>query len=185
MLSITVLDAGMLGVGLLLLRLVLGGLMMAHGSQKLLGWFGGHGLAGTGGFFESLGFRPGRLFAAAASAAELTGGLLLLLGLFTPAGAALMISVMVVAMGSVHWKNGVFAGSNGVEVPLLYATGALAIGLAGPGLYSLDSVLGLGGIWTPAVTWVVLLLGIAGGVANLRLRRPAPAAASTTDPQPV
>lgn len=174
--GITVVDAGLLSLGLLISRLVLGGLMMAHGTQKLLGWFGGHGLSATGGYFESLGFRPGRRFAAAASMTEITGGLLLLLGLFTPVGPALMMSVMVVAIGSVHWKNGVFAASNGIEMPLLYSTGALALGLTGPGLYSLDSVLGMGGFWTPALTWVVLLLGIAGGLANLVLRRPAPAA---------
>jgi putative oxidoreductase len=117
--------------GILALRLVLGLLMAAHGAQKLFGWFGGHGLAGTGGFFESLGFRPGRLFASAAGISEFGGGLLVTLGLFGPVGPALMLSVMIVAAVSVHAPNGLFAMSNGIEVPLLCGVGALALALAG------------------------------------------------------
>ena len=91
--------------GLILARLVIGPLMAAHGAQKLFGWFGGYGLTGTGGFFESLGFRPGRLFAATAGAAEMAGGVLVALGLLGPIGPALVVSVMVVAALSVHWPN--------------------------------------------------------------------------------
>src|SRR5258706_4134364 len=94
--------------GLLIARLVLGLLMAAHVAQRLFGWFGGHGLAGTAGFFESLGFRPGRLFATAAALGEVGSGLLVTLGLLGPIGPALMLSVMIVA-ASVHWPNGVFA----------------------------------------------------------------------------
>src|SRR5689334_24478826 len=96
-----------MSVGLLMVRVVVGLLMAGHGSQKLFGWFGGYGLSGTGGFFEGLGFRPGRLFAAAAGAAELVGGLLVALGLLGPVGPALILSVMLVAAVSVHW-HGVF-----------------------------------------------------------------------------
>jgi putative oxidoreductase len=166
--------------GILALRLVLGLLMAAHGAQKLFGWFGGHGLAGTGGFFESLGFRPGRLFASAAGISEFGGGLLVTLGLFGAVGPALVLSVMIVAAVSVHAPNGLFAMSNGIEVPLLYGVGALALALAGPGLFSLDALLGLTPLWTSTVRWAVLIAGILGGVANLALRRkpaPAPAAA--------
>jgi putative oxidoreductase len=179
--SFTAVDAGMLSLGLLLARLVLGGLMLGHGAQKLLGWFGGHGLAATGGFFESLGFRPGRFLAATAAATEITSGLLLALGLLTPVAAAMMLSVMIVAAGSVHWKNGLFAASNGIEVPLLYGVGALALGLTGSGAYSLDTALGLSAIWSPAVTWALLGLGVAGGLGNLLLRRPAPVAAASPE----
>lgn len=166
--------------GILALRLVLGLLMAAHGAQKLFGWFGGHGLAGTGGFFESLGFRPGRLFASAAGISEFGGGLLVTLGLFGPVGPALMLSVMIVAAVSVHAPNGLFAMSNGIEVPLLYGVGALALVLAGFGLFSFDALLGLTPFWTSMVRWAVLIAGILGGVANLALRRkpgPAPVAA--------
>ena len=72
--------------GLLVARMVLGLLIAAHGAQKLFGWFGGYGLAGTGGFFEQLGFRPGRFFAATAGTTEVVGGLLVAFGLLGPIG---------------------------------------------------------------------------------------------------
>jgi putative oxidoreductase len=165
-------------LGLLVARLVLGLLMAAHGAQKLFGWFGGYGLSGTGGFLESLGFRPGRLFAALAGGTEVASGTLVALGLLGPVGPALMVSVMIVAAVSVHGRNGLFATANGIELPLLYATGALALALTGPGGYSLDGWLGLGTLFAPAVTLAVLILGAVGGVANLALRRPAAAAAA-------
>jgi len=166
-------DPGMFGSGLLIARVVLGSLMVAHGGQKLFGWLGGYGLRGTGEFFEQIGFRPGRLFAAAASVGEVTSGLLVALGFLGPIGPALMISVMLVAALSVHWGHGLFAGSNGIEVPLLYATGALGFALVGTGPYSLDAVLGISSAWTPAITLAVLVAGIVGGLANLAFRRPA------------
>jgi putative oxidoreductase len=159
-------DALTIGLGLLIARLVLGLLMAAHGAQKLFGWFGGHGLAGTGGFFESIGFRPGRLFATAAALGELASGLLVALGFLGPVGPAIMLAVMIVAAMSVHWQNGLFATSNGIELPLLYATGAAA--------HSLDTLLGLTPVWTPAVTWVAIAIGVVGGVLNMAVRRPAP-----------
>jgi len=164
-------DPQMLGIGLLVGRLVLGLLMAAHGSQKLFGWFGGYGLNATGEFMVQLGFPSGRLFASTAAVAEVVSGLLVALGLFGPVGPALMISVMIVAAISVHWPNGVFAMQNGIEVPLLYAAGALAIALAGPGRFSLDALLGIGAIWTPRITAVALAVGVIGGVANLMVRR--------------
>src|SRR5438445_11031028 len=100
---------GSMNAGLALFRVVLGLLMAAHGAQKLFGWFGGYGLAAVSGYFESLGFRPGRFFATAASLAEFSGGLLLVLGLFGPIGPALMVSVMIVATMRVHWQTGLFA----------------------------------------------------------------------------
>jgi putative oxidoreductase len=169
-------DATAYSTGLLVARLILGTLMAAHGSQKLLGWFGGHGLAGTGGFFEALGFRPGILFAAVASSTEVLSGLLVGLGLFGPVGPALIVSVMIVAAISVHWKNGVFAQNSGIEVPLLYAAGAFALALTGPGIFSLDELFGLQAMWAPTLGLIALAIGIAGGVGNLLARRPAHAA---------
>ena len=169
-------DPTTLYLGLLLARMTFGLLMAAHGAQKLFGWFGGYGLAGTGGFMESLGFRPGKRFAALAGGAEFSGGVLTALGLLGPVGPALMIAVMVVAMGSVHWPNGLFAAKNGVELPLLFTAAAVAFAVVGPGLYSLDAAFGLEGIWTPALRVAVPSLGLVGGLANLALRRPAQAA---------
>jgi putative oxidoreductase len=162
--------------GLLLGRLVLGLMMAAHGSQKLFGWFGGHGISGTAGFFEALGFRPGKLFAVLAASTELGSGVLIAVGLLGPLGPAAMLAVMIVAAGTVHWKNGVFAMSNGIEVPLLYATGAAALALTGPGAYSLDRMVGLTAVWTPTLAFGALALGLAGGAVNLALRRPAASA---------
>jgi putative oxidoreductase len=160
----------MISIGLLIVRVVVGLLMAAHGTQKLLGWFGGYGLQKTGDFFAQLGFRPGRAFAAAASLAEVTSGLLLTLGLFGPIGPALMISVMIVAAVTVHWGHGLFATTNGVEVPLLYAVAALGLALTGFGPYSLDAWLDLANVWTTSATWIVLGLGTVGGFTNLALR---------------
>src|SRR5207245_9579024 len=96
--------------GLLVARVVFGLLMAAHGSQKLFGWFGGYGLAGTGGVFESVGFRPGRFFAALAGAGEVFGGFLLALGFLGPVGPALVLSIMVVAAGTGSWDRGAVGG---------------------------------------------------------------------------
>jgi putative oxidoreductase len=156
--------------GLLIARIVLGLLMAGHGAQKLFGWFGGYGLAGVSGFFEGLGFRPGRLFATAASVGEIVSGVLILLGFLGPIGPAILLSIMIVAAVSVHW-HGVFATSNGIELPLLYATGAVALGLTGPGRFSLDAMLGLTPFWSPAVVAAALGAGVAAGVINLSLRR--------------
>ena len=157
--------------GLLIGRVVLGLLMAGHGAQKLFGWFGGYGLTGTGGYLESIGFRPGKTFAAAAAITELVGGLLTAAGFFGPAGPALIVSVMIVAAVTVHWSHGVFAQNNGIELPLLYAAGAATLALAGPGALSLDAAFGLTGLWSPAIVWSVLAAGIVGGFANLALRR--------------
>jgi putative oxidoreductase len=171
----TAVDVTTVATGLLVARIVLGLLMAAHGSQKLFGWFGGHGLTATAGLFHSLGFRPGKPFATVAAATEFTSGILVVLGLLGPVGPALMISVMIVAAVSVHLRNGLFAMTNGIEVPLLYATGAAALALTGPGAYSLDAVLGLGALSSPAAAGIALAVGILGGVGNLLVRRPAAA----------
>ncbi len=161
-----------LALGLLVGRVVLGGLMTAHGAQKLLGWFGGHGLAATGGFLEMIGFRPGRLFATTASLSEVVGGLLILFGFLGPIGPAIVLSVMIVAAVTVHLAHGLFAQDNGIEVPLLYGAGAVALALTGFGTVSLDAVTGLAEFWTPALVLATLAAGAIGGAGMLLVRRP-------------
>ena len=170
-------DPLMLDLGLLVARLVIGLLMAAHGTQKLFGWFGGYGLNTTGEFFVQLGFQRGRAFATLASVAEVASGLLVAFGFLGPVGPAVMISVMLVAAISVHLKNGLFATNNGIEVPLLYATGAFGLALTGFGDFALDALLGIRAAWTPGITWAVLIVGIVGGITNLVLRQPAKARA--------
>src|SRR5258706_747397 len=115
-----------MSVGLLILRLVVGLTLAAHGAQKLFGWFGGYGIAGTGQFLEQLGFRPGRLHAAQAGIVEGVGGLLLAVGLLTPAAGAALVAVMLVAAVSVHIKGGFFAPGGGYEYTLVLGGAALA-----------------------------------------------------------
>jgi putative oxidoreductase len=172
-------DPQTLSLGLLLVRVVIGLIMAAHGAQKLLGWFGGYGLRGTGEFFVQLGFQPGPAFAAAASISEIVSGLLVAFGFLGPIGPALIISVMIVAAMTVHWDHGLFASNNGIELPLLYGIAALGLALTGFGLYSLDNLLGIAGHLPLAYTWIALTVGIVGGFANLALRR-RPAAAART-----
>jgi putative oxidoreductase len=131
-----------MNTGLLVLRLVFGLVLAAHGSQKLFGFFGGYGLAGTGGWLDSIGFRPGRPMAALVGLAELAGGLGLALGLLTPLSAAVVIGTMAVAAWT-HAGNGLWATNGGYELPLLNAVAAVALAFTGAGTFSLDNALGL------------------------------------------
>ena len=163
-----------ISAGLLILRLVIGLAMAAHASQKLFGWFGGHGLAGTAGYFEMLGFRPGRVFALAAGGTELVSGILIALGFLGPIGSALMLSVMIVAALTVHWKHGFFASAGGIELTVLFAVAAVALAFTGFGQFSLDALTGLDTFFTPTDAVAALALGVIGAIANLSLRRPQP-----------
>jgi len=158
--------------GLLIIRLVVGLGLAAHGAQKLFGWFGGGGIDATAGVMEHMGFRPGRANALAAGAGEFGGGLLLALGLFTPLAAAMVIGVMVNA-GLVHLANGYFLTKGGYEYTL--AIGATAAGLAftAAGSWSLDHALGLD---FTAVGWAVgaLALGLLAGIARAATRQSEP-----------
>ncbi|HKA58451.1 MAG TPA: DoxX family protein [Gemmatimonadales bacterium] len=159
-----------MAVGLLILRLVVGLTMAVHGAQKLFGWFGGYGLVGTGGFLEKLGFVPGRRYALFAGLAELAGGLLFAFGLVTPLAATLIVSVMFVAVATVHAKNGFFNSSQGYEYNLTLAIVALSVAIVGAGPLSLDSALRLpdaGPLWGVAA----LLAGVIGGAVQLAGRK--------------
>jgi putative oxidoreductase len=158
-------------IGLLILRLAVGLILAAHGTQKLFGWFGGWGLEATANGFAQMGFVPGRRSAILAGLAETGGGLLLVLGAATPLAAAVAVSVMLVAIVSVHLKNGFFTAQGGYEFPLLLGLAALSLAFTGPGQASVDGLLGLD---TAGVAWGAgaFLAAIVAGGAQLALRRP-------------
>ena len=126
-------------IGTTTFRTVAGPLFMGHGAQKLWGKFGGHGIEGTGGFFESLGLKPGERHARAAGVAEFTGGALLTLGALTPVAATLISATMMTAIRKVHVKQGPWVSEGGWEYNAVII-GAMA-GLAdrGPGRPSVDA----------------------------------------------
>ena len=153
-------------VALLALHLYLGLMIAAHGYRK---FFVGGRLAGTAGWFESIGVRPGRLNALAAASTEVGAGILLTLGLLTPLAAAGLLSLMVVAIMTVHRKNGffIFNKGEGIEYTLGLAVAALVLGTLGSGRYSLDH------LWHP-LHWstttdfvVTLVLGVGGALVQL------------------
>jgi putative oxidoreductase len=168
---------------LLVLRLVLGLGFAAHGAQKLFGTFGGGGIAGTGGFFEQVGLRPGKLHALAAGTAELAGGLLIAVGLVTPFAAAALIGVMTAAVLTVHARNGFFVADNGFEYNLTLAAAVFALAGVGAGQWSLDHALGL---HLRSTGWALAALaaGVLGGLgAILSGRLAAARVADQSQPQ--
>jgi putative oxidoreductase len=148
---------------MILLRLVAGLTLAAHGSQKLFGSFGGGGIAGTRTFFASLGFRAPHLMAFAAGIAELAGGLLLASGLLTPVAALAIAVVMLNAIATVHWRNGFFNSAGGYEYNLLVIATALAVTAGGPGRFSLDAGLG----WAQHISgpWWMLAVAVLASVS--------------------
>src|SRR3954469_23291093 len=163
-------------LAMFVLRAVVGLFFIGHGAQKLFGSFGGHGLSGTAQFFESLGMKPGRQHATAAGVAEFAGGLLLVFGLFTPFAAAAITAVMVVAILTVHAKNGPWSTDGGYEYNVVLAAAVFCLAGVGAGTISLDHAFGLD---LSGTGWAVgeLAVGILGGIgALLAGRRGQPAA---------
>jgi putative oxidoreductase len=163
-----------MATGLLVLRIAVGVLFAAHGAQKLFGWFGGYGLQGTGGFFESMGFRPGAVMAFVAGTSELAGGLGIAAGLLTPLAAAAVIGVMLNAIATAKRTAPIIGGK---ELDLLYAGAATALAFTGAGAYSLDRVIGwsLAG-WHYGVGALALAV-VVGALSLASRRRGAPQAA--------
>lgn len=125
------------------LRLLIGGLFIGHGTQKLFGWFGGHGLDATAGAFDSMGLTPGRQTAIAAGISEAGGGALLATGLATPLAGASLAGTMVQAVRTVHGSKGPWATDGGWEYNVVLIATVLGIVEHGPGRFSLDHALGL------------------------------------------
>lgn len=150
----------------LMVRLVVGLLLAGHGAQKLFGWFGGPGIGGFEGWLVSMGFRPPRVWAWFGGLAEFGGGLLLTLGFLSPLGSLGVASSMLTAIAKAHWPR-VWATERGMELPLTNLVVAAAVGIAGPGAFSLDAVWGTAlpaglipvGIVAVIVGWVAGLVG--------------------------
>ncbi len=161
-------------LGLALLRLIVGGLFMGHGLQKLAGWFGGNGLGATAEGFEFIGLRPGKVHATAAGAAETGGGALLALGAATPVAATLLSGTMATAIHTVHGPKGPWVTNGGYEYNLVLMAIVFALTDVGPGAWSVDAAAGRerwGSRWAVAQ----LAAGFVGSAAALAYARRQPA----------
>lgn len=157
-------------LGLLVLRVLVGLVLAAHGVQKLFGWFGGHGLATAAGPTEKMGFRPGRLWALIAAVSEFGGGLLMALGLLTSLAAVGLVVSMLIAVTKVHWNAGFWGAKGGYEYPLTLLVVSAVLGLTGAGRYSLDALLTHAGFVLPSVpafltTFILALIVVGVGLA--------------------
>lgn len=159
---------------LLAARVALGASIASHGAQKLFGWFGGPGQDAASKMMESLGFKPGRTYAMLASGTEVASGILIALGLGGALGPAMLASVMTVAAGSVHVKNGYFATNQGFELNTMYTIAALLLAMQDYGQFSVDNAIGLRKInFPPAVSFGMVAGGIATGLLLLSRREKA------------
>jgi putative oxidoreductase len=131
-----------MSLGFLILRLVAGLTLAAHGAQKF-GWFGGAGFTKTMQGMQKQGFKPAWFWTSLTILGEVGGGLSMAFGFLTPLGAAGAVGAMFMAIVKVHWKHGFWNRDHGVEFPLQLLAASLAIGFIGPGNYSLDALLGI------------------------------------------
>src|SRR5205823_3957070 len=155
----------MAAIGLLLIRLVVGLILAAHGAQKVFGWWGGSGMTGWTGAMNRMRIRPAAPWAWMSALAELLGGLAFAAGLLSPLGTFAISGSMLVAIALVHWPKGFWTTKGGYEFNLLIIAAAAAVAIAGPGAYSLDTVLGIH-LPEPVLLIVGTLATIAGvGVA--------------------
>ncbi len=142
-------------------RIVAGILLAGHGLQKLAGWFGGGGIAGTARFLDQLGFRPARGWASAVGLAETLGGASLALGFLTPIGALLALGVLTTAILVVHAPKGLWNHNGGIEYPFVLGSIALTTAIAGPGRFSVDAALGLDlPVWVGWLAAAIVVVGI-------------------------
>jgi len=152
-------------VALLILRIGVGLIFAVHGAQKLLGLWNGPGFAGWTAAMDRMGYRPAPVFAGVSGLAELAGGLLLAIGLFTPIAAFVLVAQSVVIIGAAHWRSGFFNKDGGYEFPLALVTGVVAVLFAGPGALSLDAATSFA--LAPEVRVGLFVIAIAAGLATL------------------
>jgi putative oxidoreductase len=161
-----------LSLGLLIIRVIGGLTLAAHGAQKLFGWFEGPGLTKLSQGFEKQGFKPVWLWVCLVILGELGGGLSVALGFLTPLGAAGMFAAMFMAIFKSHWKNGFWNSKRGLEFPLQLLAIGVAIGLMGPGSYSLDALFGIALPYT-LLFCVLAIIGLLIDIIGLIISRPA------------
>ncbi len=160
-----------LSLSLLVIRFAVGLLIFGHGAQKVLGVAGGPGFVRWSGVVASMGFRPAPLWATLAAGAELIGGIAIALGLLTPLAAAALVGHFIVAIAKAHWPKGMWASAGGYEYPFVLMLVCAAIGMSGPGVYSVDAALG----WDRASPSVFIPLALGAIIADaiaLRAARP-------------
>jgi putative oxidoreductase len=159
-------DIDAANLALLIFRLAVGGVFIAHGVNHI---FGGGRIAGTARWFESLGMRPGWVHAWTASLTEIGAGALLVLGLLTPLAGAGVIGVMLVAWVTNHLKNGffIFRPGEGWEYVMTLSVCGLVLAILGPGEWSLDHATGLTGLWGWTGLWIALAAGVGGSAVLL------------------
>ena len=170
----------MVALGLLILRLVIGLILAAHGAQKLLGWFGGPGMTGWTGAMNRMRIRPATPWAWMSALAEFVGGIGLALGLLFPLPSAAIAGSMLVAIALVHLPKGFFVSKGGYEFNLAIIASVAALALTGPGSVSLDSAVGIHLPEPISVIVVTILVLVGVGVA---LVTRTPVAATETKPQ--
>src|SRR2546421_8059287 len=164
-----------MNIAVLILRLVVGLTLAGHGVQKLFGWFGGPGFAGIRQVFKQMGYKPAWLWASLAIVGEVGGGVSFALGFLTPLGAAGIFGAMFMAMFKSHWKNGFIASKGGYEYTLVLMAVSTAIGLIGPGSYSLDALFGI--VLPEVLLFVVLAVSaLIVDIIGLRISREVPVA---------
>lgn len=161
-----------LSTGLLILRLVVGAVMFAHGAQKVLGAFGGGGMSGVEGMMTRLGMRPPKVWALIAAWSEFGGGALLFMGFLTPVAAAAIAAAMLMAIALVHYKNGFWNSAKGYEYNLVVLGAAVALLFTGPGRHSVDYSLGI--YFAPWLAILVAVGAAAGVVFAFMARRQPP-----------
>jgi putative oxidoreductase len=156
-------------VGLLILRLVVGLTMAAHGAQKAFGLWKGPGWTGWTAVMVRMGFRPANLWGVVSIAAELVGGLLLAAGLFTPFAGMALIGQSVVIVFKAHWARGFWSRDGGFEFPLSLAAGVVALVGTGPGRVSVDAALGLS--YSAELRAGLIAVGVLGGLIAIAISR--------------
>jgi putative oxidoreductase len=160
-------------IAMLVLRVGVGSIFVAHGLQKAFGWWEGPGWEGWKGAMTYLGIRPALLWASISLIAELGGGLALIAGLLVPLAAAGLVAQTIVLFKKVHWPNGWWSSKGGIEFPLAFGVGAFAVQVLGPGAWALDSLLPVDVLYEPAVRWTLLGVAVVGAVIAAFMPAPA------------